>query len=77
MVGGAVKGNYYSVFSPQLESLEKWDGWQFHDPRSGEGFAVVFRLRYCEQATATIHLQGSPDTAAYRFDDRSMAESSR
>lgn len=63
-----LKGDFYPLF-PQAQSLETWDGWQFHDPLTREGFAVIFRLRYCEQPTATIHLQGVPAAASYRFKD--------
>src|SRR5439155_2997070 len=64
-----LKGDFYSLFDPQPQSLETWDGWQYHDPESGEGFAVAFRLRYCEQPTATIRLQGLREGVFYRFED--------
>jgi len=29
----------------QPRTLEAWSGWQFHDPKAGEGFIQAFRLR--------------------------------
>jgi alpha-galactosidase len=35
-------GDYYPLF-PQPQAEGAWEGWQFHDPGSGEGVLVVFR----------------------------------
>ena len=63
------RGDYYPLFEPQPKTLETWDGWQIHDPDTGEGFAVAFRLRYCEEPTATIRLEGLTQSATYQFED--------
>jgi len=34
--------DFYPLF-PQPQTTKDWDGWQFHDPRTGEGFILVFR----------------------------------
>lgn len=36
--------------TPQPRTLDAWSGWQFHDPRTGEGFVQAFRLRSPEPA---------------------------
>jgi alpha-galactosidase len=38
-----LKGDFYPLF-PQPQSIKEWDGWQFHDPKSGEGFLLAFRV---------------------------------
>ena len=35
--------DYYPLFNPQ--TLSDYDGWQFHDPKTGEGFFQIFRCR--------------------------------
>jgi hypothetical protein len=37
-----LREDYYPLF-PQPLSMRDWDGWQFHDPKSGEGFILAFR----------------------------------
>lgn len=44
--------DYYPLFNPQR--LSDYDGWQFHDPATGEGFFQVFR---CESSDSKIELQ--------------------
>lgn len=41
--------DYYRL-TPAPSDLESWEGWQFHDPKTGDGFVQAFRT-------------GSPDTA--------------
>ena len=62
------KGDFYPLL-PQARSMETWDGWQYHQPETGEGVAVVFRLRYCDQETETIRLGGLEADVSYRFQD--------
>jgi alpha-galactosidase len=38
-----LKEDFYPLF-PQPGSMKAWDGWQFHDPKSGEGFVLAFRV---------------------------------
>jgi alpha-galactosidase len=35
--------DYYPLFD-RAQDPQKWDGWQFHDPKDGSGFFLVFRL---------------------------------
>ena len=63
-----LKEDFYPLF-PQAQTLETWDGWQYHSPKTGEGFAVVFRLRYCDRPKETVWLKGLSETASYRFSD--------
>jgi alpha-galactosidase len=39
---GALAGDFYPLF-PLPRSLADWDGWQFHNPQTGEGLLVAFR----------------------------------
>jgi alpha-galactosidase len=38
-----LKGDFYPLF-PQPQTMKEWDGWQFHDSKSGEGFILAFRV---------------------------------
>ena len=40
----SLAGDFYPLFPLPL-SLDAWDGWQFHDPESDQGFVAAFRLR--------------------------------
>ncbi len=44
--------DYYPLFDPQ--SLSEYDGWQFHDPETGEGFFQVFRCDSPESTTRVV-----------------------
>jgi alpha-galactosidase len=59
--------DFYPLF-PQPQTLKEWDGWQFHDPTSGEGFILVFRA---ESATedASVRLQRTNPAAQYVLRD--------
>ena len=63
-----LKEDLYPLF-PLAQTLETWDGWQYHDPENGEGFVVVFRLRYCDEPSKVIHLKGLQEKASYQFTD--------
>jgi len=63
-----LKTDFYPLF-PQAQSLETWDGWQFHDSSSEEGMLAVFRLRYCDQASSTIRLPPLRKDRTYEFSD--------
>ena len=47
--------DFYPLYQPQ--SLREYDGWQFHDPETGEGTVMVFRCRAEEERTE-IRLRG-------------------
>jgi hypothetical protein len=63
-----LKGDFYLLL-PQSRSLENWTGWQFHNPLTGEGFAVLFRLRYCEMPTCSVPLRALQADVPYEFND--------
>ncbi|MFW5870763.1 MAG: alpha-galactosidase [Candidatus Sumerlaeota bacterium] len=44
---------YYGLFKPP-RALDEWDGWQFHDPETGEGVLFLFRGHDCEEESASI-----------------------
>jgi alpha-galactosidase len=44
--------DYYTHFSPK--SLREPDGWQFHDPETGEGLFAVFRCEAPESTVKTV-----------------------
>jgi hypothetical protein len=46
-----LNGDFYPLL-PQPSTSADWDAWQFHDPDSGSGLLLVFRMR------------GGPDTFA-------------
>lgn len=47
---------------------ESWSAWQFHDPRTGEGFVQAFRVRSPEQIRSVI-LKGIDPKSRYQFTD--------
>ena len=59
--------DYYSLFG-QPQSLEAWDGWQFHDPQSDEGFFLLFRVR-SPQEQASARLRALDAGAKYLLTD--------
>jgi alpha-galactosidase len=48
-----LNGDFYPLL-PQPRSVADWDAWQFHDPDTGAGMVLVFRMR------------GGPDRLAVR-----------
>jgi alpha-galactosidase len=50
--------DFYPLFA-QPGTLRAWEGWQFHDPASGEGLVVLFRGRSPE-AEQRVRLGGLP-----------------
>jgi len=58
--------DYYPLFDP--EHLTDYDGWQFHDPETDEGFFMVFRVRSPDD-TATLHLGGLTPGTIYALTD--------
>jgi hypothetical protein len=55
--------DFYPLF-PQPQTLLDWDGWQFHDPATGEGFVLTFRVQ-SPQKTASPRLQALVPEAQY------------
>jgi len=58
--------DYYGLFEPRR--LTDYDGWQFHDPRTGEGFFMIFRCESPDEAV-TVQLPGLEDGIRYRASD--------
>ena len=58
----------FYLLTPQARTLETWTGWQFHDPKTQEGFVQAFRLR-AREPTAEFPLHGLDPAAAYQFTD--------
>ena len=65
-------GDFYPLF-PLPSSLDAWDGWQYHDPATGEGLLVVFRLR-ADDGVRRVVLRGLGDLQRYIFTDPYSAE---
>ncbi len=59
--------DFYAL-AGQLRTLDTWSGWQFHDPKAGEGFVQVFRLKSAEQKRK-FPLKGLDAKAIYEFTD--------
>ena len=49
--------NYYPLF-PQTRDESGWIGWQFLDPETSEGYAVILRPADSAYITARVRLQG-------------------
>jgi alpha-galactosidase len=58
--------DYYPLFQPR--TLAEYDGWQFHDPETGEGWALIFRVQ-APQATVRLRLHGLNPRRRYRIED--------
>jgi alpha-galactosidase len=52
----------------QARDLETWSGWQFHDPKTGEGFVQAFRIRSSEGARRLV-MKALDSKNLYRFTD--------
>jgi alpha-galactosidase len=58
--------DYYPLFAPR--TLEDYDGWQFHDPQTQEGFVLVFRCA-SPARRAEVVLRGLEEGRLYRAED--------
>jgi alpha-galactosidase len=59
--------DYYPLFE-QPQSLDAWDGAQYHDPSTQEGFVLVYRLD-SPLSTVEVKLHGLEPAATYEFRD--------
>jgi alpha-galactosidase len=59
--------DFFPLF-PQPMALEAWDGWEFHDSDTNEGFALVFRSR-SPQEDVRIRLRGPRLGEKYSVED--------
>jgi alpha-galactosidase len=62
-----LKGDFYPLFS-QPQSEKEWDGWQFHDAKSGEGFILAFRVN-SPQEEAKLKFKGLDPSRQYTVKD--------
>jgi alpha-galactosidase len=60
-----LNADYYSLFTQQ-RPLDTWTGWQFNDPKKGEGFFVVLRPPESPYPSADIALKGLDPNATYK-----------
>ena len=58
-------GNF-SPLLPQPDSSNDWDAWQFHNPDTGEGHLLVFRMRG-SIARVDLRLNALEHQCSYRF----------
>jgi hypothetical protein len=58
--------DYYPLFAPQR--LAEFDGWQFHDPLTGQGFVQIFRVNAPATRT-TVNLPGLDVGTRYTLRD--------
>ena len=58
----------FYLLAPQSRTLESWSGWQFHDPKTNEGFIQAFRIRSPEQKKRFL-LRGLNAKSEYQFTD--------
>jgi hypothetical protein len=59
--------DYYALL-PQPLDLNSWTAWQFHDPKSGNGFVQVFRHN-SREGKMQVALRGLTLGKSYNFTD--------
>jgi alpha-galactosidase len=70
---GFLSEDFY-LLEAQPRTLEAWTAWQFHNPRTQEGFVQAFRLKSPDERR-TFALQGIDSNRRYRFTDPYTNES--
>jgi hypothetical protein len=70
-----LSGDYYLLI-PQSRDLDNWQAWQFHDPKTDEGFVQAFRIRD-GAPKGKIVLRALSREAAYQFTDIYTGENSK
>jgi alpha-galactosidase len=58
--------DYYPLF-PQTLEASQWNGWEFYDPATGEGFLTVLRPQESALASYAIQLGGVKSDAMYEL----------
>jgi alpha-galactosidase len=58
--------DYYPLF-PQTFDTALWNGWEFYDPATGEGFLTVLRPQESSLASCLIQLGGVESDALYEL----------
>jgi len=66
-----IQENFYPLFHPG--SLEEYDGWQFHNPETGEGFFMVFRC-HAKNDKKELFLPGLTKGISYKIVDFDTGE---
>lgn len=61
-----LKEDFYALFA-QPRTLDDWDGWQYHNPQTGEGVVMVFRMN--GEATRSAYLRALDPKETYRLTD--------
>jgi len=59
--------DYYPLFNDFPLDQKQWDGWQFHDPKTGEGYVVVLRPPESPYPEAVIKLHGIDPDKSYQI----------
>jgi Melibiase len=62
-----MSGQYYRL-QTQPGREDSFDGWQLHDPASGEGLVLAFRLERLSETCCTLPLHGVADGAELNVD---------
>ena len=57
-------GDFYPLF-PHNASDKVWYGYQFHRPKTNDGYALLFRREQCTDARQTVPLQGIDPSTLY------------
>ena len=57
--------DYYPLFNDYSEDDKQWDGWQFHDPQTDEGFFVVLRPENSPDIQGVVKLHGINKNKTY------------
>ncbi|MBX7258874.1 MAG: alpha-galactosidase [Candidatus Hydrogenedentes bacterium] len=63
-----INEDYYPLFD-QDTSRKLWNGWQFIDPETGNGFFTVYRQPASPYASADVKLSGLNTGATYTLED--------
>jgi len=59
----------FYLLIPQPRMLGQWEGWQFHNPETQEGFVQIFRSKGSPVPSRTVPLKGLDKDTTYRMTD--------
>jgi alpha-galactosidase len=66
--------DYYLLLS-QPRTFGHWEGWQFHNPETDEGFVQAFRTKEASESLKNLVMMGLNPNHSYRFTDPYTGES--